>query len=819
MTDDEPSEPSPDDHPAIRPRRLLLFGEAVLAYITYQLLTYWFLPALRDPRQTFFGDVLVNGIAPDRTGGADYLKRGIWPSWARDSYGGVPYTANIQHAVFFPGNAPFLFLKTSTALEVVIATTVAFGAWSMYLYARHALRTRLWSALLAGLAFGFGGMSLQHVVLTNQLQAIALMPLVLLAAHCCLVDGRLRHVVLLGLAIGFQFLAGHPEEWVYTLIAVMLYGVSWALAGITRDARGALLRAVRGGVRLSGGVVVFVLLFGAQLFPTLLLMSQSYRQSADFHDQFPLPRRIAANALLPDYGHRLIGENVGYIGVVALALAALGLATRRPGLRWVQIWMAVISVLGFILALGNTDPVARFLIANVPVLAGFRVPSRYLLLSTFGLAASAALGLDALLGERVGLAVGAIRARVRLGALAALVVGLGTAFTLTVGGGTGPQRSLLYWGFAAVAAALAYIVASIPIVPRALLALVLLSVTAVELQHARPAAEFHDVAPNAVYDDSGSTLAALEAIGGRYVTRVAGPRAMTDDAEKITVPAGILGQQAQYYRAGRASKVAARFNQQSVLHVETPLGRDGGLVPFATYKQFMDRRLGVRGNFVVGNYPQPPSQWNYDTLDFLAVRNFVTYPLEPAEAAVLTAHGFSKYGSYAYVDVWSRPALPLARLVYDTRVVADADQRLAALPGLGLSRTALVERPIGRLRAPSAAPTVTTRLAGVAKIINKVTTASPGLLVLADPSYPQWTVTVDGQRADLLRVDHAFKGVVVPAGIHTVVFAYDDRATEYGAVLASLTVLGLLATVPIRLIRRRRRPGTPDEGSLAGIGW
>ena len=800
-----------------RPGRLLLLGEAVLAYVAYQLLTYWYLPALRDSKQTFFGEVLVNGIAPDRTGGANYLKQGTWPSWARDSYGGVPYTANIQHAVFFPGNAPFLFLKTSSALEVVIATTVAFGAWAMYLYARHALRTRVWSALLAGLAFGFGGMSLQHVVLTNQLQAIALMPLVLLAAHFCLVDGRLRHVVLLGLAIGFQFLAGHPEEWVYTLIAVVLYGVSWAIAGVTRDARASLLRAVRGGVRLAGGIVVFVLLFGAQLFPTLLLMGQSYRESADFHDQFPLPRRLAANSLLPDYGHLLVGESVGYIGVVALALAALGLVTRRQGLRWVQVWVAVISVFGFVMALGNVDPVARFLIANVPVLASFRVPTRYLLLTTFGLSAAAALGLDALLGERIGLAVGAIRARVRLGALAALVVGLGTAFALTVGGGTGPDHSLKKWTLAALAAGLVYAVASIPVVPRALLALSLLAVTAIELQRARPAAEFHQVAPNVLYDDSGSTLQALHAIGGRYVTRVAGPRASTDDAAKIAVPAGIVGRQADYYRAGRTTKIAARFNQQSVLHVETPLGRDGGLVPFATYKQFMDRRLGISGNFVVGNYPQPPSKWNYDTLDFLAVRNFVTYPLEPAEAAVLTAHGFSKQGSYGYVDVWSRPALPLARMVYDTRVVADPDQRLAALPGLALARTAVLEHAVGRLRAPRTAPTVTTRLDGVAKIINQVTTTSAGLLVLADPSYPQWTVTVDGARADLLRVDHAFKGVVVPAGTHTVVFAYDDRATEYGAVLALMTVLALVATVPIGLVRRRRKR-TSDEGSLEGLG-
>ena len=801
-----------------RPRRLLLLGEAVLAALAYQLLTYWYLPALRDPKQTFFGEVLVNGIAPDRTGGADYLKHGIWPSWARDSYGGVPYTANIQHAVFFPGNAPFLFLKTSTALELVIATTVAFGAWAMYLYARHALRTRVWSALLAGLAFGFGGMSLQHVVLTNQLQAIALMPLVLLAAHFCLVSGRLRHVVALALAIGLQFLAGHPEEWVYTLIAVVLYGVVWALAGVTRDLVASLGRAVRGGVRLAGGVVLFVALFGWQLFPTLLLMSRSYRESADFKDQFPLPRSIAANSLLPDYGRRLIGENVGYIGVAALALAALGLVTRRRGLRWVQVWIAVISVLGFVMALGNVDPVARFLIAHVPVLSGFRVPSRYLLLSTFGLSAAAALGLDALLEVRIGLAVAAVRERVRLAALTALVVGLSTGFALTVGGGSGPQDSLLNWVAASAVTAVVYTLASIPALPRALLALALVATTAVELQAARPFAEFHEVAPNAVYDDSGSTLQALSAIGGRYVTRVAGPRANTDDADKIAVPPGIGGREAQYYRAGRQTKVAARFNQQSVLHVETPLGRDGGLVPFSTYKQFMDRRLGVRGNFVVGNFPQPPSVWDYDTLDFLAVTSFVTYPLEPAQAAVLTRHGFTRRGSYSYVDVWARPAPPLARVVHNIRIVADSDTRLAALKGLPLARTALLERPATGIAPAAGRDQVTTTLQGTGQVTSHVTAASAGLLVLADPSYPQWQVTVDGRPADLLRVDHAFQGVVVPAGTHTVVFRYADHATTYGALLALLTALLLAATVPGRALLHRRRQRTQDPGALDRVG-
>jgi uncharacterized membrane protein YfhO len=76
--------------------------------------------------------------------------------------------------------------------------------------------------------------------------------------------------------------------------------------------------------------------------------------------------------------------------------------------------------------------------------------------------------------------------------------------------------------------------------------------------------------------------------------------------------------------------------------------------------------------------------------------------------------------------------------------------------------------------------------------------------VLGDPWYPQWRVEVDGRPAELLRVDHAFRGVRVPAGSHRVVFTYQDRALQAGLVLSSLTVVGLAG---LWWWRRRRAPG------------
>jgi hypothetical protein len=78
----------------------------------------------------------------------------------------------------------------------------------------------------------------------------------------------------------------------------------------------------------------------------------------------------------------------------------------------------------------------------------------------------------------------------------------------------------------------------------------------------------------------------------------------------------------------------------------------------------------------------------------------------------------------------------------------------------------------------------------------------PAVIVLADSYDPDWQVTVDGQPARLLRANAAFRGVVVPAGAHTVVFSYWPRMVLYGAFISAATLLGCLGWV---LWGRRRR--------------
>jgi hypothetical protein len=73
-----------------------------------------------------------------------------------------------------------------------------------------------------------------------------------------------------------------------------------------------------------------------------------------------------------------------------------------------------------------------------------------------------------------------------------------------------------------------------------------------------------------------------------------------------------------------------------------------------------------------------------------------------------------------------------------------------------------------------------------------------------------WSATVDRRPTNVYRADGLFRGVVVPAGEHTVRFHYRNRAEGRGLVLAAasgsiLAIGGLVAAVPF--LRRLRRGG------------
>jgi hypothetical protein len=797
---------------AVRSVGRALALEGLVVYLVLQALTLLFLPALRSAKETFYDDVLLGFFGPEKHGLAELLRSGFLPTWLDNQYGGEPVLANLQHAVLYPGNLPFWVLPTSTALEVVVAVHLALAGLAMWAYCRIGLRTGRWGAALAGLAFGFGSVTLQHIILLNQLQVIAWMPLVLLFGHLALERGRLRHVVLTGVVAGLQLLAGHPEEWVYTLLALGAYGVAWTLAAAPGQwAR----RAATAGLRLGGAMAVFVLLFAWQLLPTLLLQRQGWRTAPGFDEQYELPAKLAFNALLPDYGNVLFGENVGFIGLVSLGLAGLGIWAGPRRLAWMRVWAVAISLFGIAMALGSQSPLYRVISGQVGLVTELRVPARYLLLCYFPMAAAVALGTDALLHRDLGRA----GRRVGQGFGGLAVVGLVLGFALVVGGHSSWVDSRARWAAAAAAGVLAWAAAGLRSVPRVLVAVALLSVTAVELHQARPGAEYRKLVPNVAYDDPGPVMERLGRDRGRYVS-IAWDRPDTAEARAALAeiaPAGYTDRMRDGWLLAWPRRLAARPAWEYATGAETISGRDGGLLPLRTYQEFFTAAVNPSAQLSAGVTVEGPSRWGWPALDLLGVRWFVTPGLPPNQTAVMERQGFRIVQRAAWFLLWERQAPPLARMQYDLDVVPDPGQRLTRLrAGYPLLERVMVEQPVPGLARPARPPAVRVEERDQTRVQVRVQTDGPGVLVLADPWYPQWRVEVDGRPAALLRVGHAFRGVRVPAGSHRVVFSYQDRTLQGGLALSALTGLALAG---LWLWRRRRtrapRPVPAGDGSVS----
>jgi hypothetical protein len=170
---------------------------------------------------------------------------------------------------------------------------------------------------------------------------------------------------------------------------------------------------------------------------------------------------------------------------------------------------------------------------------------------------------------------------------------------------------------------------------------------------------------------------------------------------------------------------------------------------------------------------------------------------------VLRRHGFDDDQREAYVRVWERPEPPIARMQYDVDVVPEAAERTRLLAtGYPVTSRVMVERPVGPYRRPAKPPTVDVVSKGHTAVRVKVNSEQAGLLVLADPWYPQWRARVDGRGVPILRANHGFRAVEVPAGSHEVVFSYFDWALLVGVGMAGATVAGIGGTWVV--VRRRR---------------
>jgi uncharacterized membrane protein YfhO len=86
------------------------------------------------------------------------------------------------------------------------------------------------------------------------------------------------------------------------------------------------------------------------------------------------------------------------------------------------------------------------------------------------------------------------------------------------------------------------------------------------------------------------------------------------------------------------------------------------------------------------------------------------------------------------------------------------------------------------------------------RIVVRVETPEPGLLVLTDTYDPEWVATRNGETVEIHPTDGLFRGVLVPAGRSELIFRYRPRRFYWGAAISAVTaVLGSILWLRILL--------------------
>jgi len=98
----------------------------------------------------------------------------------------------------------------------------------------------------------------------------------------------------------------------------------------------------------------------------------------------------------------------------------------------------------------------------------------------------------------------------------------------------------------------------------------------------------------------------------------------------------------------------------------------------------------------------------------------------------------------------------------------------------------------------------------------RVSASAPATVVLPEGYDRDWSATVDGLTAPVLRANVAFRAVPVPAGDHAVTLVYRPSGLVPGVILSLLSIGAALGVLARRRWREARSTGVPEGGGDHG---
>jgi hypothetical protein len=717
---------------------------------------------------------------------AHYHRESFWrgevPLWNPLNNCGIPFLAQWNTLVVYPGSLFYLVFPLSWALSVFCLAHLWVGGVGMYLLARAWTKNRL-AAAAAGLIYSFNGMSLNALMWPAVSAAVAWMPWVVLTAELGWARGG-RRVITASVLGAMQMLSGAPEVIVLTWLFIGALAVTRLLEDPQRA--GVLAR------RLAVMILLVAGLSGLQLLPFFELLSHSQRQASEESVYWSLSGTGLANFLVPLFrcfrtSHQVYLQadqqwtSSYYLGISGTALALVSVChirTRRVNL------LASISVLMLVLAMGHNGYLYPWLLRALPPLGLMRYPIKMMFLVSFSVPLLAAFAVLQFQAEDLE------RRRTCWRSLSVIAVNFllaGAAivwFDHMFPAGSSYraawtdlwENALARLVFFAVALTTFYAgnVARKPAMRHLLFLAFLVLLSADLLTHVP---RQNPTVPRAAYEPGLVRLSPAPAHGLS--------RAMVSPEAQLKFKTAAVSEGLKHY-------VGHRLGLFSNCNLLDGIPKVNGFYALSL-REPNDVRSLLYGN---------DAERSPGLLDFLNVSH-VTAPGALFDWVVRTNY-------LPFVTAGQRP------------VFADDATTLRSLTAGDFNPREAVYLPLG-------AATRVTAGAASARILSSRLTAHGGeieleakdrsLVVLSQAYYPAWRAFLDGQTVTVWRANYAFQAVETPAGRHRLELVYRDWFFAFGIGVSAVTLLMCLVGLRIsardsvrgRLFCQRFLPLTGDR--------
>jgi hypothetical protein len=681
--------------------------------------------------------------------------QGEVPLWNPCNYGGHPFLADTQAAVFYPPRLLTIAILNFTggsspqrmydALQREMVFHVLIASLLMYAFVRRLTLGELHSiaaGLVAGITFAYGGYLTGYPQLQLAvMEAGVWLPLALLGIHEATRADRVRWgwIALSGLALALSLMAGHPQTSLFFGYVSLAYS-GWRIATQHRPWTVFVIGAAIFGL-IGVGIAAVQLIPGweyTRLTVRSALNVDAMGNGFPYYDvlQMIFPGLLSLWSPL-------------YFGLAALALAIYAVWQRVVGAIF---WLAV-GLLALGLSFGHGTIIYDVFYNFVPGFSLFRGQERSAYIVAVAMSILSGLGTAAITREGVSTPW---RFRSLLWGIVLLAFSLGAALFvhwLTTPGTDGKQLGLVAFSL--------------------LIAVLITAFTYWQGARWRP------------YGLVVLVIFELFSFGRMNPNLESKP-----PAERLPTPAIVqmLRGEPGVFRVDDTRGIRENYGTlYGIMDIQ-------GISPLRLSS--VDRLLKLPA----------PRTW-----EAFAVRYVPTDRTALEVPSTIVGKGQDSDGPIN-VHRLTDPR-PFARLVYKTWIEPDDNAALGILsdPSFDARNTVILPTapdftPLEQ--APTGSSAQITSFAPEAISIKTSSTAQ-AILAVSLVYYPGWQATIDGQAAPLLRADTALTAVVVPAGDHAVQLVYRPQSYTIGAIISLISIVSVILLGGVLAVAIRRTNPEP----------